>query len=264
METLIFPYIRLFLLLTARCFGMIRFAPGVEQIELNRSTRVVFSVLLALLLYPQALACAPATALSVESLPLGLSTLLAFALDAAVEFTFGALVSFVVKIVFGALFLAGELIARVGGIAVAGVFDETLGSDATPVSRLLFWTALALFAAFGGLEILLDSFLTVCERVEVGASYAAFDLAPQLCALLTSSFALALKLSATVLVASLIVYFAIGCLGRIAPQINLMASSLNLNALLTLGVLTTLLGVCLRVFQDGALQTLESLASWFA
>ncbi|MBR4975833.1 MAG: flagellar biosynthetic protein FliR [Thermoguttaceae bacterium] len=238
----------IFALIFARCFGTTFFAPMIGGVEVSRSIRTAVALTLAASVFPTVADAAFETAISE---PNGWATggALRFGLALGVEVLFGAALGLALRCLFSGVSLAGETIARVGGISVAGTFDPTTGEEIAPISRFLFWLALVVFATAGGFELFIEGLLTGFANVEPGGSASASALIGDFAQVLTLSFSLAIKLAAPVLSATAAVYLAVGFLGRLLPQLNLFAVGFNVASLLTLSVLFLSIGAFCSIFQ---------------
>lgn len=248
----------IFALIFARCFGTTFFAPIIGGVEVSRSVRATVALTLAALVFPTVVESAFAAAVAE---PNGWATAgaLRFGLALGVETLFGAAFGLALRCLFVGVSLAGETIARVGGISVAGTFDPTTGEEIAPISRFLFWLALVVFATAGGFELFIEGFLNGFSRVEPGAAASASGLIEDFGLILTLSFCLAIKLAAPVLLATSAVYLATGFLGRLLPQLNLFAVGFNVASLLTLAVLALSLGAFCSIFQTEIVGFLKTL-----
>lgn len=248
----------IFALICARCFGTTLFAPIIGGVEVSRSIRAAVAPTLAALVFPTVVGSAFETAVSE---PNGWATggVLRFALAFGVEILFGVAFGLALRCLFCGVSLAGETIARVGGISVAGAFDPTTGEESAPISRFLFWLALVVFATAGGFELFIEGLLTSFARVAPGAAASASGAIGGFAQILTLSFGLAIKLAAPVILSTAAVYLAVGFLGRLLPQLNLFAVGFNVAALLTLAVLGLSLGAFCSIFQTEIVAFLKTL-----
>ncbi|MBR4834688.1 MAG: flagellar biosynthetic protein FliR [Thermoguttaceae bacterium] len=233
-----------FALIFARCFGTTFFAPMIGGVEVSRSIRATVALTTAALVFPTV-----TDAALVDSSAWASGGVLRFAVAFGVEVLFGVALGLALRLIFEGVYLAGETIARVGGISVAGTFDPTLGEEISPISRFLFWLALVVFATAGGFEFFLEGMLSGFSRVEPGAAASAANLIGGLAEILTLSFELAIKLAAPVLLATAATYLATGFLGRLLPQLNLTTVGFNVASLSTLAVLALSIGAFCSVFQ---------------
>ena len=248
---------RLFFLLFARCVGVVWFAPLVSRGEISRFVRVILAFLLATLVFPVVSANFRVDA-AVSTIFSGGMTI-RFLIAVACEFFIGATVGLCLKLFFQGVYLAGETIARVGGVSVAESFDPSLGGESSALSSFLFWLALAVFTACGGLEAFVDGFLNYLVLTPPRGVFAPDGLAERILATLSGSFALGLRLAAPTILATTVVYIGVGVSGRLFSQLNLSFVSFNINALLALVLLFLGIGVFCQLFETEFASVIETI-----
>lgn len=246
-ETRLFSSVPLFLLLFARCVGVLWFAPVFREVVFSSIARLAFAFLLSLVTAPVALSVAPPS-VAPESFCGGAAAL--FTMKLVVELFIGAAVGACLGIFFQGVALAGEVISRVGGVAVSGSFDPIQGGETTAPSTFLFWIATVVFIACGGLEAFVDGFLQFLTTLPPGSAVVVDNLVDKTVDALEASFALGLRLCAPVVLTTFVVYLGVGISGRLFSQLNLASVSFNVNALLTLALLFLCIGVFCQVFQS--------------
>lgn len=247
----------IFALIFARCFGATLFAPAIGGVEVSRSIRATVALTTTALVFPIVVDSAFASAVS-ESSGWANGGFLRFGVAFGVEALLGVALGLALRLIFEGVYLAGETIARVGGISVAGTFDPTLGEEISPVSRFLFWLALVVFATAGGFELFFEGVLDGFSRVEPGAAASTAGLIEGFAGILTVAFSLAIKLAAPVLAATAATYLATGVLGRLLPQLNLTAVGFNVAAFATLAVLSLSVGAFCSIFQTEIVSALTT------
>lgn len=240
-------------LVFTRCLGMICFVPVFSGIEVSKLTRFLLAFLLTILVTPSLLLnevfASDIVALS--------STPLLFVVSLFKEAAWGSVIGLTLKIFFESVNFAGETIAKIGGISVAGSFDHLLGEETSSISRLLFWIALSTFVLVRGCELFIDGFLNVFFTVPPTGSTELGSVIECLGIVLTASFSLGLKIAAPVILSTLSVYIFIGVAGRVFPQMNLTTIGFSCNSLLTLIVLSLGISGCCLCFQDELVKILE-------
>lgn len=238
-------------LVFARSLSVALLTPALGGVEVSKFIRVTIALLLTFLATPSVLPM-------VGTFPESGNTIL-FLILVLKEIVQGGLIGITLRIFFEGVLLAGETIARVGGISVAGSFDVNFGGELSSLSSFAFWIAFMTFICMHGLELFVDGFINTFSSTLPGGSLDFAEVANSATAACGSAFVLALKLAAPVCASTLAAYLAIGFLGRIFPQLNLMAIGFSANSLLTLVVLILGIGVWGQCFQDGATSFLESL-----
>lgn len=248
---------RLFLLLFARCLGMTWFAPVLCGVDFSRIVRVIGASLFALLVFPAVSTNVGSDSILPSFYNFGGTARLLFAL--VFEFFIGATVGFSLKLFFQGVFLAGETIARVGGVSVAESFDPSLGGESSAPSSFLFWLAIAVFTACGGLEAFTDGFLSFLISAPPSEIVEFQEIVDRLVAALSGSFALGLRIAAPTILATGAVYLGVGVNSRLFSQLNLSIISFNFNGLLTLVLVFFCIGVFCQVFESEIVNLIEKL-----
>ena len=177
-------------------------------------------------------------------------TLPAFAIMIAAELLIGLAMGLGLYILFTGIALAGELIGHVGGLQASQIFDPVTGDQVPLMARAYQYLAITVFALIGGLNVLVCSLLDTFATIPIGTIGFQPDVAFSLVVILNSSFHLALRIAAPVLVATLISMLVMGLLSKTLPQLNLMSVGFGINSMLMFVVLCLTLGTGMWCFQE--------------
>ena len=226
------------LLVAARLVGMFVLAPVFGEQAVPRRLRVLIALAIALPLSVQ---------VALPSLPGSFPALmLAMAGEVLVGLAFG----YVGRMIFVGIEMGAFHASQQMGLSLAEVYSPT--EDATDTLRQFFHLlAIVIFLAVGGHRVLLAS-LTRSFATLPPMALGQGELLATLTGLLTSSFLLALKVAAPVLIAMLLAGLLMGLLQKTAPAMNLL--SIGLPVRVMLGMLL-ILGML-------ALGTLPAVISW--
>ena len=199
-----FPLARILALLTA--------APPFNNQGLNTRTRLVLGLAIALAITP----ALPKIAAIDPASGLGLLIL-------AQQLVIGLAMGFSMRLVFTAIDLAGTMISNQMGLGFATAYDPQSAAQTAVISQFLGMLGLLVFLAIDGhlmvIATLGRSFMVLPISANAIASSSWLNIA-NAGGLIFSSGVL---LSLPVVVALLIANIALGVLGRVAPQLNLMA-----------------------------------------
>lgn len=199
-----FPLARILALLTA--------APPFNNQGLNTRTRLVLGLAIALAITP----ALPKIAAIDPASGLGLLIL-------AQQLVIGLAMGFAMRLVFTAIDLAGTMISNQMGLGFATAYDPQSAAQTAVISQFLGMLGLLVFLAIDGhlmvIATLGRSFMVLPISANAIASSSWLNIA-NAGGLIFSSGVL---LSLPVVVALLIANIALGVLGRVAPQLNLMA-----------------------------------------
>lgn len=201
--------------------------------------RVALALVLALVVAPMLPAPEPVDPLSLSG-----------ALVAMREVIIGAVLGFLLQMVFGAMAMGGEIVALSMGLAFASVVDPDRGASVPLVGQYFVIFATLVFLAFDGhlalIALLFESFLLLPPSSEAFGAAGLWEVAAWGSEMFEAAVLVALPAAASLLVASV----SMGMIARSAPQLNVFAVGFPLT--LTLGL------VLLAVALPGLAPQLES------
>lgn len=199
-----FPLARILALLTA--------APPFNNQGLNTRTRLVLGLAIALAItpaLPKIEAIDPASGLGLLIL--------------AQQLVIGLAMGFSMRLVFTAIDLAGTMISNQMGLGFATAYDPQSAAQTAVISQFLGMLGLLVFLAIDGHLMVIATLGRSFAVLPIGASTITsaswLNIANAGGLIFSSGVLLALP----VVVALLIANIALGVLGRVAPQLNLMA-----------------------------------------
>ena len=247
------PLVFTFVLAFFRIAGMMLFAPLFGSSRIPRRVRVMLALVLAFAVTPS---------VQVVEQP---ETLWGLTAGIAGEMVFGLCMGMVQSFVFIAAQWAGEIIGQQMGLNLSEVFDPTFGSQGSLIGEMYFMLTLVVVLAVGGHHAMLlgvrDSFQTL-PLLTVGMSPHLLDT---LLAFLQTATELAIRLAAPMLVTMLVVDLALGLIGKIMPQMNVMSVGMSLRSALGLVVLILGLTVTNEAISSSVLDTMNAVrVAWVA
>lgn len=158
--------------------------------------------------------------------------------------------------------LGGLLIGQQMGLGLAGFYNPAIDSDADIVGQFLFYAALGVFLAAGGLEQMVRAVVVSFAHVPIGAFSASDSPLQLLVGMLLSGFELAMRVAAPVF-AILFVESAAGALiMKTAPQLNVMSIGFPLRIMLGLATLYASLAAVHWAAAGEIERSLDALAGW--
>ncbi len=209
------PFVRIgAVLLAAPLFGA-RTVPAL--------IRVALALVLALVVAPVLPAYAAVDPLSLPG-----------ALVAVREVLIGAVLGFLLQMVFGAMAMGGEIVALSMGLAFASVVDPERGASVPLVGQYFVIFSTLVFLAFDGhlalVAMLFESFVLMPPSADAFAAAGFWEVAAWGSEMFQAAVLVALPAAASLLVASV----SMGMIARSAPQLNVFAVGFPLT--LTLGL----------------------------
>lgn len=162
------------------------------------------------------------------------------------ELAFAFSLGFLCNLVFHAVSMAGELVSMAMGLSSAQIFNPTLNLQQSSVNQLYFFLTAFLFLMIQGHHHFITALATSFELVPLNMIFPNLKNFAELTLLGKEILTVAILLSAPVLVSIFLVNFCLGIIGRAVPQINVLITSLPVNALMGLAIL----GLSLPFFVD--------------
>ena len=157
-----------------------------------------------------------------------------FFMALVMELLVGALLGFMVMVIFSAVQSAGNLIDTFGGFQLAQAFDPQSMVNGAQFTRIFQVTALALLFASDGYQLIIGGLLRSFTALPLTGGV---DLAEPVSALVTSvtqMFLASVQIAGPLLVVLFLADAGLGLLTRVAPALNAFALGFPLKILLTL------------------------------
>ncbi|MDK1328786.1 flagellar biosynthetic protein FliR [Arthrobacter sp. zg-Y1143] len=217
-------WIEAFLLASVRMVAFLVIAPPFSYNAFPARVKAMIGLGLAL-------AVAPQLSQGYSALDTG-----AFFMALVLELLVGALLGFLVMVVFSAVQSAGNLIDTFGGFQLAQAFDPQSMVNGAQFTRIFQITALALLFASDGYQLIIGGLLRSFTALPLAGGV---DLAEPVSALATSvsqMFLASVQIAGPLLVVLFLADAGLGLLTRVAPALNAFALGFPLKILLTLSL----------------------------
>ena len=236
----------------ARILALVTTAPPFNNQGLNTQARLILGLTIAFAIAP---ALPPTAAIDPASGP----GLLLFALQILIGLTMG----FAMRLVFSAIDLAGTMISNQMGLGFATAYDPQSAAQTAVISEFLGMLALLVFLAINGhlmvIATLGESFALLPISADIVADASWLNIANAGGVIFSSGVLLSLP----VVVALLIANIALGVLGRVAPQLNLMAIGFPITIVLGFSALIVSLSYLASPLQQLFEFGLQSMLGYF-
>jgi flagellar biosynthetic protein FliR len=151
-----------------------------------------------------------------------------------VELLTGAVLGFLVMLVFAAVQSAGNLIDLFGGFQLAQAFDPQSMVNGAQFSRLFQMTALALLFVSDGYQLILGGLANSFTAFPLGQGVDLAGSGEVMISAVTGMFLAAVQIAGPLLVILFLADIGLGLLTRVAPALNAFALGFPLKVLLTL------------------------------
>ena len=199
----------------ARAGTVVMLLPGLGEAEAPGTVRAGFALALTALLLPVVLPLMPTTA----------PGLAAAASVLGAELFCGAVLGTLARIVAQSLAMCGALLSYMTGLSSVLQPDPALGGQTAALGRLFGLAAPVLILSSGLYRLPLDALAGSYDAVPPGTWMPAGEAADGVAAAVATSFALALRLAAPLLVANLAWQGALGLLARLVPQLQVYSAA---------------------------------------
>jgi len=212
-----------------------------------------------------AMALTPVVRIDFNAYPASLGQMIyAIAVEAALGFS----VAFLVRLVFAAVQIAGQMAGEQIGFAIANVLSPDQSSQITVVAQIKYAFALLLFFT---LNFHLVVFRAMAESFEIAPAFHVqmganvFALTD---AMATAMFSMSVKMAAPILATMLFVNVALGLINKASPQVNVFLESFPIRIILGLFIFSMVVRALSRLLSgyyvqlDHALQAM--LQAWRA
>lgn len=241
-----------FALVLARVSGVVLAVPMLSSVQIAREVKVWLSITLSLMIFP----------IASTHLPIGLSLGQAAA-GMAGEFIIGEILGFGAGVVFYASELAGKFISHQAGLSLGTTFNPFFDEESMVLDQLWFFTAAALFLAFGGHVIIVKSLIDSIRAVP--PMMAVFDgsVAEFAASILQFAFQLGLRLAGPTILALLLASLVMGFLTKTMPQINIMSVGFSFKILVALAMAALTISASQDILAEGMQTGFDSLRGLF-
>ena len=211
----------------ARILALLTTAPPFNNVGLTTRVRLLLGLAIAIAIAP---ALPPIPTFEPAS---GLG-LLIFAQQIIIGYAMG----FVLRLVFSAIDMSGIIISNLMGLGFATSYDPQSSSQTPVISEFFGMLALVVFLATNGHLMVIATLVQSFSALPIGTSGVAsgswLNVANAGAVIFSSGVFLALPVT----VALLITNIALGILGRVAPQLNLMAIGFPITIVLGFAAIT--------------------------
>ena len=236
----------------ARILALLAAAPPFNNEGLNTQARLVLGLAIAFAITPALPAIAAIDPASGQGL-----------LILAQQLLIGLTMGFAMRLVFSAIDLAGTMISNQMGLGFATAYDPQSAAQTAVISEFLGMLALLIFLAINGhlmvIATLGESFVLLPITAGAIASASWLNIANAGGVIFSSGVLLSLP----VVVALLIANIALGVLGRVAPQLNLMAIGFPITIVLGFSALIVSLSYLASPLQELFEFGLRSMLGYF-
>lgn len=259
--TPILPYVPVWLMILFRLTGIFVLAPVLGSSTIPRTIKVFLAIGLSFAVWPM-LWVDPEASRNLAAAVSGLD-LWSLGLLVALELLIGYVIGYAASLPLTGMQLGGHIIDQQMGLAAAQLFNPEFDDQTGVTGQMLFWLALALFVAAGGLNVMLHTLAQTFRHVPLGG-FASFDqIVTMVVGMITIMFELGLRIAAPLLCLMFLISVGMGFLMRTVPQFNILSVGFAIRILSSLIIMMMLIGVIAGAYGDMAGQILGELMRFF-
>ena len=222
----------------ARMGALAMMLPGLGETFVSPRFRLGAALAIAIVLAPAAAALSP-------TIPAKMGDAIGTVFG---EIIVGLCIGAAARMVMSALAIAGQIAALQTGLAMGTMFDPSVGGQSAQLQAFLSMLGLAMAMAANVHHALIEAAWTSYQRFPPGGAFLTNDWAEYATTGMSNAFAVAMQMSAPLLVFGFLYYAALGYVGRMLPQIQLFFAALPAGVLLGLFIFMLSLGVSMGVF----------------
>lgn len=199
-----------FLLILLRVSAVLIVAPIFGHRLYLARAKIGLAFMVSLVLFPLLAERAPA-------IPTGL---LPYAVLMVREVIMGLVLGFAVLLLFVGVQFAGQLAGFQMGFGIVNVYDPQSSAQVSIIAQFLNILAILVVLSVDGHHMALRALITSFDTVPLGGVVLKPPVALKIVALSADVFAIAIKMSAPILISLFLVSVALGILARTVPQMN--------------------------------------------
>ena len=184
----------------------------------------------------------------------------AYVTSLVLEFVVGAVLGFLVLIVFSAVQSAGQLIDLFGGFSLAQGFDPQSMVNGAQFTRMFQITALALLFVSDGYQLIIGGLARSFTALPLAGGIDLSEPAQAMISAVSQMFVAAVQIAGPLLVVLFLADAGLGLLTRVAPALNAFALGFPLKILLTLTLVSVVFVALPRIVSVLVQQIVRTLA----
>ncbi len=220
-------------LVFARVASMVMTIPGLGDQPAPMQIRLSFALLLTLVV-------APVAAPHLGTLPDSIGGLVGAVIK---EIILGLMIGAILRMLLATLAAAGEIMSIQASLSFAQTVDPTQGANGSALASFLSLLGVILVMSTDLHHMFIAAIAHSYTLFPVGKAIPVHDGANLAIGTFAGSFALAVQLSAPIIVFSLVFNIATGLIGRAMPQFQIFFAATPLQMLLAFSILALSLGV---------------------
>ena len=143
------------------------------------------------------------------------------------EIAIGLFLGFLLRFIFFAVQISGEIIGISTGLASAQLFNPMMGNQGNVYEQFYVALATLLVLALNGHHMFIEGISKSFELAPIASIGLNTQAFTSIASLVSETFLIGLKMSAPIMAAMLVVNVTMGLVGRAVPQINVMMTGMQ-------------------------------------
>jgi flagellar biosynthetic protein FliR len=207
------------LVIMTRVGPLVFLMPVIGSPSVPTQVKALFTLVLALILVP-------IIHVSPDSFPKSPFGYLVFV---GTEIIFGAVLAFLVRMVFSATDIAGQMVSIAMGMGMAGVIDPQSGTQVSLIGNLWNIIAILIFLAINGHHLFFRTMVESFNWVQPGSIHITDATFMGIIAAVHHMFVLAIQIMAPAAAALFLAHVAMGIIAKTVPQMPVMIVAMPMN-----------------------------------
>jgi flagellar biosynthetic protein FliR len=200
----------LLIIIFVRVFTVFSFAPVFNDESIPVQIRLAIAIFFSFTLFP----------LLKDQMPHINLNFLSFVLLVVIEVVVGAMIGFMINLIFLGMQIAGELMGFDLGLNVATVYNPETGNNPV-LGQFLYYISIFIFLLINGHHFIIDSIKISYESVPISGFVLSNDLVEKVIKTSSIIFIVAIKIAAPIIISLFLTNIALGILARVVPQMNI-------------------------------------------
>lgn len=226
-----------FLLVLARMSAFLVAWPVLGSMSVPAPVKVLLSLLMAVIIYP----------IVKSDMLVPLVSLQQLIFYVAKEVLIGLALAFVSHLFFFGLQVGSEVISVSMGLSSAQMFNPTIGAQSTPIDTFCYVIGALVFLMINGHHMFLTGLVQsydIVPALKWGIDLSNFS---QIALFGQTVVEFGLKISAPILVSILLINISLAIVSRAVPQINVLVTSMPVNALVGLVIMILMVPLLVNI-----------------
>jgi len=181
------------------------------------------------------------------------------------EFIVGMVLAYSVEIFFSAVQLAGQIVGFQMGFSMINVIDPQSGTDLSIISQIAYLVVILIFIMLNGHHTIIQALVESFRIINMGELSLHEKMHWKLIGMVTSLFALGIKMAAPAMAALFFTNAAFGICAKFVPQMNIMIVAFPVQiavGLFTFGLTLQVVLIMTRNYMGTFKTTLALLMRW--